>query len=107
MITVQEFLIRARLDQQSLETWISAGWLIPPEKHGERTFSELDLARAQLIRDLRKDLGVNDEGISVILHLLDQMHGLRRSMHELLQVMRPAEPRGTRPRAASRTRPRR
>ena len=39
MITVQEFLIRARLDQQSLETWISAGWLIPPEKHGERTFS--------------------------------------------------------------------
>jgi hypothetical protein len=50
---------------------------------------------------------VNDEGISVILHLLDQMHGLRRSMHELLRVMRPAEPRGTRPRAARRTRPRR
>ena len=42
----------------------------------------------QLIRDLREDLGVNDEGISVILHLLDQMHGVRRSMQELLQAMR-------------------
>ena len=107
MISVRQFLIRARLDQQSLEALISAGWLILPDKHGEPAFSEVDLARAQLIRDLREDLGVNDEGISVILHLLDQMHGLRRSMHELLQVMRPAEPRGTRPRAASRTRPRR
>jgi chaperone modulatory protein CbpM len=27
---------------------------------------------------------VNDEGVTVILHLLDQMHGLRRSMQELL-----------------------
>ena len=88
MITVREFLIRARLDQQSLEALISAGWLILPDKHGEPAFSEVDLARAQLIRDLREDLGVNDEGISVILHLLDQMHGLRRSMQGLLDEMR-------------------
>jgi len=51
-------------------------------------FSDVDLARAQLIRDLRDDFGVNDEGISVILHLIDQMHGLRRSMHGLLDEMR-------------------
>jgi chaperone modulatory protein CbpM len=51
-------------------------------------FSDLDLARAQLIRDLREDLGVNDEGIAVILHLLDQMHGLRASMQKLLEEMR-------------------
>jgi chaperone modulatory protein CbpM len=53
-------------------------------------FSDLDLARAQLIRDLREDLGVNDEGIEVILHLLDQVHGLRGSMQELLARMRAA-----------------
>jgi chaperone modulatory protein CbpM len=46
------------------------------------------LARAQLIRDLRDDFGVNDEGISVVLHLIDQMHGLRRSMQGLLEEMR-------------------
>jgi chaperone modulatory protein CbpM len=88
MISAQEFLVRARLDHRSLETWIAAGWLIPPQTDPEPVFSDVDLARAQLIRDLREDLGVNDEGISVVLHLIDQMHGLRRSMQELLAAMR-------------------
>ena len=53
-----------------------------------QTTGGVDLARAQLIRDLREDLGVNDEGISVVLHLVDQMHGLRRSMRDLIDEMR-------------------
>jgi chaperone modulatory protein CbpM len=90
MISAQEFLLRARLEHHSLEAWIAAGWLIPPQTDPELAFSDVDLARAQLIRDLRDDLGVNDEGISVVLHLLDQVHGLRRSMQELLDAMRAA-----------------
>ena len=95
MISVQEFLIRARLEHGSLEAWIAAGWLVPPQTEPELIFSDIDLARAQLIRDLREDFGVNDEGVSVILHLVDQMHGLRRSMQGLLDAMhargRPAD----------------
>jgi chaperone modulatory protein CbpM len=91
MISAQEFLLRARLDEHSLEAWVAAGWLIPPQTDPELAFSDIDLARAQLIRDLRDDLGVNDEGISVVLHLLDQMHGLRRSMQEVLNAMRAAQ----------------
>jgi chaperone modulatory protein CbpM len=87
MISVQEFLVRARLDQRSLEGWIAAGWLIPPQTDPEPAFTDVDLARAQLIRDLRDDMGVNDEGISVVLHLLDQVHGLRRNMQQLLAAM--------------------
>ncbi|HKA81298.1 MAG TPA: chaperone modulator CbpM [Xanthobacteraceae bacterium] len=88
MIKVQEFLIRARLEQNSLEAWIAAGWIVPPQTEPELMFSDIDVARAQLIRDLRDDLGVNDEGVSVILHLVDQMHGLRRTMQDLLDEMR-------------------
>ena len=93
MISRQEFLLRARVEHQVLEGWISAGWIIPPQTRPEPAFSEVDLARARLIRDLREDLGVNDEGISVILHLLDQVHGLRRSLQQLLNEMRTARPR--------------
>src|SRR5213082_1495462 len=89
MISVREFLVRARLERHSLEAWIEAGWIIPPQTEPELMFSDVDLARAQLIRDLREDLGVNDEGISVILHLIDQMHGLRHSLQSLLEEMRP------------------
>jgi len=92
MIPIEEFLIRARLERRSLHAWIAAGWLIPPQTDPEPMFTDVDLARAQLIRDLRDDFGVNDEGVSVILHLLDQMHGLRRSMHDLLEEMRTGGP---------------
>jgi chaperone modulatory protein CbpM len=88
MITIQEFVVRTHVERQSLQEWIDAGWLVPPQREPEPMFADVDLARVQLIRDLRDDFGVNDEGISVILHLVDQMHGLRRSMRELLDEMK-------------------
>jgi chaperone modulatory protein CbpM len=87
MIAVAEFLLRCRVERQSLDAWITAGWLVPPQTEPELAFSDVDLARAQLIRDLREDFGVNDEGVEVILHLLDQMHGMRRGMRDLLQEL--------------------
>ena len=44
--------------------------------------------RAELIRDLKYDLDVNDAGIGVILNLVDQVHGLRRTLGELLEDRR-------------------
>lgn len=84
IINKLEFLSRTRLDQETLEVCISEEWLLPNEASGEPAFSEIDLARAQLIRDLKQDMGVNDQGIGIILNLLDQMHSLRKAMAETL-----------------------
>jgi chaperone modulatory protein CbpM len=46
-------------------------------------FSDIDVARARLIQDLKSDFGVNDEGVDVVLHLMDQLHGLRRALAQL------------------------
>jgi chaperone modulatory protein CbpM len=51
-------------------------------------FSETDLARAQLIQNLIDDLGVNTEGVGVALHLIDQVHDLRRALVELTRRRR-------------------
>ncbi len=83
MFEGREFLLRARLDAASLEAWVEAGWLMPRQAGSGRAFSELDLARAWLIRDLREGMGVNDEGVAVVLDLLDQVHGLRRALRRL------------------------
>jgi chaperone modulatory protein CbpM len=91
MIPVQEFCVRARLEYQVVDGWIAAGWLIPC-REPDLGFNEVDLARAALIRELKEDLGINDEGISVVLHLLDQLHGLRRSMADLLDEVRRSRP---------------
>ena len=88
MIDEREFLEQARLDRATLEVWISQEWLIPSGFTEGRTFTDTDLARARLIGDLKHKMGVNDEGLDVILHLLDQMHGLRRALAEALAGLR-------------------
>jgi chaperone modulatory protein CbpM len=88
IISKMDFLDRARLDHATLEVWIAEAWLIPGGTEADLTFSEADLARAQLIRDLVEDLGVNQEGVGVILNLLDQVHGLRRALADVVQSVR-------------------
>jgi chaperone modulatory protein CbpM len=34
---------------------------------------------------LMRDLGVNREGVGIILNLLDQMHGMRRALRGVLE----------------------
>ena len=63
----------------------------PRRRAAERDFTELDLARARLIHDLKHNMGVNDEGLDVILHLIDQMHGLRRALAQALASMHERE----------------
>jgi chaperone modulatory protein CbpM len=87
MIETTEFLIRTRLEQRALEMWIEAGWLRPRAEAGTRKFSEIDIARAQLIHDLQEDMRVNDEGISVVLDLVDQMYGLRCSLQKVFAAV--------------------
>ena len=77
-----EFISRTHIDDETLEYWLSEEWLIPAQSsHGE-AFTEADVARALLISDLHEAMGVNEAGIGVALHLLDQLHGLRNAFRE-------------------------
>jgi chaperone modulatory protein CbpM len=87
MFETREFLLRARLDAASLDAWIEVGWLAPRQAGPERAFSELDLARGRLIRDLREGMGVNDEGVAIVLDLLDQVHGLRQALRRVSSAL--------------------
>lgn len=74
------FCIRARLDAATLEAWIEAGYV-------RRELSEADLARALLVRDLVQDIGVNEEGVEVVLDLLDQLHTARGALRRVLALL--------------------
>ncbi len=91
-----DFIQRAHIDQDTLEIWISEEWLLPNRLLPDMEFSEIDLARAAFIVDLKQRLGVNDEGVGAILNLVDQVHGLRRMLSALMpeppeQPVRPIE----------------
>lgn len=88
IISKLEFLYRSQLDQRTLELWLEEEWLVPQSAVEEPAFSEADVARAQLIRELKQDFGVNDEGVGVILNLLDQVHSLRSVLADVLKSSR-------------------
>ncbi|WP_337876822.1 hypothetical protein [Elioraea sp.] len=74
------FCLRARLDAGTLDAWIEAGYL-------RRELAEADLARALLVRDLIEELGVNEEGVEVVLDLVDQLHAARAALRRVLAVL--------------------
>ncbi|HTJ59034.1 MAG TPA: chaperone modulator CbpM [Devosiaceae bacterium] len=82
-MTEEEFIAVVQIDRRTLAVWIESGWLQPQGAARGQVFSEIDRARAQLISDLTGPLGVNTEGVDIILDLIDQLHGLRGAMRGL------------------------
>lgn len=82
-----EFLKTSGLKVMVLELWIEQEWLLPERTPSGLSFSEIDVARARLIGELQSGIGANEAGIDVILHLMDQLHGMRRALAELRREM--------------------
>ena len=76
--------VAARYDEAMLRQWAAAGWIAIEETEIGGPLSEADEARCNLICDLKQDMGINDDGIDVILNLIYQIHGLRRALRETL-----------------------
>lgn len=79
----REFVSHCGVEVQALEVWLEQRWIVPEDAPSGPAFSDVDVARVRLIQDLSGELGVNDAGVDVILHLVDQLHGLRRALTAL------------------------
>jgi chaperone modulatory protein CbpM len=88
MAQESKHIVYGRYDGETLETFVSAGWLYLDRDETCAALSEANRARAELICDLKRDMGVNDEGVDVILDLLDQIHGLRHALRRSLGHIR-------------------
>jgi len=81
--TIQQVVAEMEVSEGEVTGWIEQRWVLPVEEDGELLFDKVDRARIRLIVELRRDLEVNDEAIPVVLRLLDQVYGLRRTLDEL------------------------
>ncbi|MDB5542527.1 MAG: hypothetical protein JWQ89_4254 [Devosia sp.] len=91
MLTAQQLCVELRIDKNVLELWMSEGWLLPVIQDGAPRYSEVDIARGRLIRELGEDFGVNAEGTAIILDLLDQLYGVRLALSRV-SAGQPARP---------------
>lgn len=82
MLKRTEFIARVNIDEETLEIWLSEQWLLPVHEAEQEAFTEADIARALLIAELQRDFGVNQPGVGLVLHLLDQLHSARAGLHK-------------------------
>jgi chaperone modulatory protein CbpM len=77
----------AGLDRAELARWVENRWVRPDEAEGHWQFHEVDIARVELILDIRREFAVDDEALALVLGLLDQIYSLRRQLHRLSDAL--------------------
>jgi chaperone modulatory protein CbpM len=87
-MTLDELLARcAGLDRSEIAGWIEEGW-VRPERSGETwSFTAVDVARVELILEIRRDFAIDEEVLPLVLNLLDQVYTLRRQMRLLCDAL--------------------
>jgi chaperone modulatory protein CbpM len=94
MIGLDELVRRVgRLERTELTRWIENRWILPEQQAagvpgGESwQFHEVDIARVELILEIRREFAVDDETMALLLGLLDQVYSLRRQMGRLCDAI--------------------
>jgi len=84
MFAEDDLLARcAGLTRRELRRFVAVGWVRPRRQDGREIYREVDVARVDLILDLRRDLGVSGDALQVTLDLMDQVYGLRWQLRRL------------------------
>ena len=95
MIGLDELVRRfAGLDRAELRRWVEDRWVLPELRgDGERwVFHDVDIARVELILEVRREFAVDAEAMPLVLSLLDQVYSLRRQMRRLCDAIEAQPP---------------
>lgn len=70
---ITEIIELYKVNEFFIHDCIEREWIVPADIQ-KKFFDMEDITRILLIKDLKDDLGVNDESVPIILHLIDQLH---------------------------------
>lgn len=87
MSSFDDILREFELEQVDLIRWIEQKWVRPTSSPEGFLFDEVDEARIALIRDLRRDLMVDDEVLGLVLSLLDQLYTARTMLRTVEEAI--------------------
>jgi chaperone modulatory protein CbpM len=82
-ITAVATLTRARL-----VAFIEAEIIVPLHTENGIVFRQVDLVRMELLCELTESFSLNDDALSIIISLIDQLHSTRSELECLLQAIR-------------------
>jgi chaperone modulatory protein CbpM len=88
MIALDELLRRvAGLDRRELLRWVENRWVLPERRDHTWIFHDVDVARVELIVEIRQEFAIDEEALPMILGLLDQVYDLRRQLRRICDAV--------------------
>ncbi len=101
MITASELVQTVTLlEADALQRWIESGWVLPNADNDDQRFDTADVARVRLICELHYELQIEEDSLSVVLSLMDQLYTTRRALQTLMAAVQ-AQPQDVRNRIAA------
>lgn len=88
------------LDAEVLQRWIDLGWILPQQDDQTHRFDLADVARVRLICELHYELRIEEDSMSVVLSVMDQLYAARRALGALASAVA-AQPEDVRQRIAA------
>jgi chaperone modulatory protein CbpM len=93
MIAFDELLRQMKgLDHRELMRWVENRWVLPERQERTWIFHEVDVARVELILEIRQEFAIDEEALPLVLGLLDQVYDLRRQLRRVCDALA-AQPR--------------
>jgi chaperone modulatory protein CbpM len=93
MIVFEDLVHRLEgLDRTDLTRWIENRWVLPEPQGQTWIFHEVDVARVELILEIRHEFAIDEEAVPLVLGLLDQVYDLRRQLCRMCDALA-AQPR--------------
>src|SRR6266436_1784858 len=93
MIVLEDLLNRLReLDRRELTRWVENRWVLPERRNETWIFHDVDVARIELILEIRHEFAIDDEALPLVLGLLDQVYDLRRQLRRVCDALAAQSP---------------
>jgi len=75
------------LDRRELTRWVENRWVLPERRNNSWAFHEVDVARVELILEIRNEFAIDDDALPLVLGLLDQIYDLRRHLRRMCDAL--------------------
>jgi len=80
-----------RLTRGRLTSFLRAQVVIPVHTEDGPMYRQIDLVRMELLCELTEEFELNDDALTVVMSLVDQLHGVRAELRAVLDAVA-AEP---------------
>jgi chaperone modulatory protein CbpM len=88
MMSLEDLLHRhTALDRREIVAWVENRWVLPERQDRTWIFHDVDIARVELILEIRQEFAIEDDALSLVLGLLDQVYELRRQLGRLCDAL--------------------